>query len=86
LTEEYSEGGRRVRHQPVHVGTEAALVYLVGALAEAPASARVDASRAADRMASAMTMLLYTGILLSFWVPNERHVSDGGAFARMEEG
>jgi hypothetical protein len=49
---------RRMRNQLVHPLTVLAALYLVGALADAPASARLDASNAADRMASATTRLL----------------------------
>jgi hypothetical protein len=64
LLEEYSEVpvARRVCNHPVHDPTELALLYFVGALAEAPASARLDTSDPADRMTSAaaiMTRILY---------------------------
>jgi hypothetical protein len=44
---------RRVRSQLAHPLTELAALYLVGALADAPASARWDASDVADRTISA---------------------------------
>jgi hypothetical protein len=53
LLEEYSEVpvARRVCSHPVHDPAELALLYFVGALAEAPACARFDDP--ADRMTSA---------------------------------
>jgi hypothetical protein len=42
-----------MRSQLVHPLTELAALYLVGALADAPASARLDASDPADRTISA---------------------------------
>jgi hypothetical protein len=57
LLEEYSEVpvARRVCNHPVHDPTELALLYFVGALAEAPAWARFDSP--ADRMTSAAAMV-----------------------------
>jgi hypothetical protein len=63
LIEEYSEVPRWVRHHAVHAPAELALLYFVGALAEAPASARFDAP--AERMTSAAAIVTRLLLIVS---------------------